>query len=151
MTKVLFFMAGEQPTELEAQALAALNAQRFDVEVRNSQLLIPGKPEACDAVVGSEDAIPSDYDTKPRFEGVVPPGGAVVTDGQALNVSNSAGDIFSTSALHVADGDAQWTNLPADTTLVKSGEVTGITVTGTGTKLTLTVAGGKITAASLSA
>jgi hypothetical protein len=148
MTKVLFFMAGEQPTVDEANALAALNAQRFDVEVRNVKLLVPGQVEECDAVAG---AVPDAYEDLQIFDGLIPPGGAAVVDGDSLTVRNSQADVSVVATAHVLDAHVSNVQLPATHALVTTGLLAGITVTGTGTKLTLTVTNGKISAAALSA
>lgn len=147
MQKVMFFTQGKVPLPEEVTAINNLNASKFEVQVRNSQLVV--NKEDCDYVAGA--TVPSQYAAVPRWPGMLPEGGASVVDGQALNVSNSAGDVFAASAIHVEDGEAKWTNLPATHALVTSGLLDGITVTGTGTKLTLTVTDGKVTAAALSA
>jgi hypothetical protein len=146
MTKVLFFTAGLLPTTEEKAAITALESSRFEVQVRNAAMNVGA--EACDFVSG---AAPAPYDAIPEWVGTVPAGGAVVTEGQALNVSNSAGDIFSTSAIHIEDGEAAWTNLPVGATMVLNNQEAVVPVTGVyATKAKFTVAGGKITAIVLS-
>lgn len=154
MTKVLFFTAGAVPTSDELAAIAGIVSGNCDVLVRNSKADAQygaGRLEPCDYVFDNAN-IPSAYSAVPKTDNPhIPAGAAIVTDTQSLNVSNSAGDAFVASSLHVEDGEAKWTNLPATHALATSGELTGIVATGTGTKVTLTVAGGKITAVALSA
>lgn len=165
MKRILFFCEGITPTNDEAAAIAKFNSvanKPYEVIVLNAAAnakygetdrLIP-----CDfvaSVTGSEiPAIYSEIDTLDADE--IPLQGypatqALVSNGGLLNVSNSAGDVFSNSALHVEDGQLMWTNLPASVALVESGLVTGITATGSGNKVTLTVTNGKISAIALSA
>ncbi|AXC34269.1 hypothetical protein P7I17_gp15 [Escherichia phage Halfdan] len=152
--KVLFFTAGAVPTTDERNAIAAIVAGNVDILVRNGAANAEygaDRLEPCDYVFDNAN-IPDAYADVPTTDNPhIPANGAIVTDGQALNVSNSAGDAFVASAIHVADGVAQWTNLPATHALAVSGELTGIAATGTGTKVTLTVTDGKISAVALSA
>lgn len=164
MKRILFFCAGINPTNDEKAAIAKFNSvadKPYEVIVLNgaanakygeTDRLIP-----CDFVAAaSGGAVPDIYS---EIEGIdadeiplqgYPATQALVSDGGQLNVSNSAGDVFSMSALHVEDGQLMWTNLPASAAIVESGLVTGITATGSGTKVTLTVTDGKISAIALS-
>jgi len=151
--KVLYFTSGPIPTPQEQADIDALSV-KLELLVRNATVNSEygaDRLEPCDFVY-ENDNIPAAYADVPTTTNPhVPENGAIVTDTQSLNVSNSAGDAFVASALHVADGVAQWTNLPATHALAVSGELTGIVATGSGTKVTLTVTDGKISAVALSA
>lgn len=151
--KVIFFTAGPIPTSQEKADIDALSA-KLEILVRNGKADAEygaGRLEPCDFVYENAN-IPDAYADVPTTTNPhVPANGAIVTDTQKLNVSNSAGDAFVESVIHVEDGAAKWTNLPATHALATSGELTGIVATGTGTKVTLTVTDGKITAVALSA
>lgn len=81
-----------------------------------------------------------------------PSGSAVVANNATVAVKNSAGTTVAGTHTAVVTGTTL-TNIKLAATVapVVTGLVAGVDVTGTGTKLTLTVAGGVITAAVLSA
>ncbi len=151
--KVLFFTAGAIPTPQEQADIDALSVN-LSILVRNAKADAEygaDRLEPCDFVYENAN-IPDAYADVPTTTNPhVPADGAIVTDTQKLNVSNSAGDAFVESVIHVEDGQAKWTNLPATHALAVSGLLTGITATGSGTKVTLTVTDGKITGVALSA
>lgn len=69
MLKVMFFTVGQQPTQAELDAIADLNAKRYEVQVRNSALL-GGKVESCDYIAG--DLVPPGYEEVPAWGGSSP-------------------------------------------------------------------------------
>lgn len=123
MKKVIYFTAGMQPTGPEATAIAKLNA----LAGAPYQVLV----RRGDAARGS-DNYGAGADDCDFVAGTVP-------------AAYSAKTVINPDAPPPPD------NLPATLAIVGSGLVAGVTVTGSGTKLTLTVSGGKITAAALSA
>lgn len=166
MKRILFFLAGMKPTNDEQAAIDKFNnaaAKPYEVIVLNGTANAeygegePNRLIPCDfvsSINGTE--VPAIYN---GIDGIdadeiplqgYPSTQAIAIDGYTLNVSNSAGDVFATSIMHVEDGELQWTNLPATKAIVESGLVTGITATGSGTKVTLTVTDGKISAIALS-
>jgi hypothetical protein len=82
----------------------------------------------------------------------LPDGSAIVVNATNVTVKSSAGTNVTGNHPAVVTGNTL-TNIKLAATVapVTSGLVAGVEVTGTGTKLTLTVSGGKITAAVLSA
>ena len=123
MTKrVIYFTAGEQPTGPELAAIAKLN-------------VLAGV--AYEVVVRRGDTAGGslNYGAGPEPADYV--AGTVPTDYNAKTVINP-------------DAPPKPDNLPGTLAIVGSGLVAGVTVTGSGTKLTLTVANGVITAAALS-
>lgn len=87
MTKVLFFIAKDQPTVNEQSQIDAIKTQQFDLFVRNASantLYGDTLPEDCDYVAGS---VPSEYGA-PEWPGSAT-GGAVVKDGDAITVGGA--------------------------------------------------------------
>lgn len=75
---------------------------------------------------------------------------AVVSNGATAPVKTSTGQAVSGAKYVVANRAVSGITLPAGIAPLASGLVAGIAATGAGTKVTLTVAGGKITAITLS-
>lgn len=79
------------------------------------------------------------------------PASATVKDGASVSLRNSAGAALTGSGVvSVANSAVTGVKLPATIAPVTSGLVAGVAATGTGTKVTLTVSGGKISAVALS-
>lgn len=81
--------------------------------------------------------------------GVLPATEVVVKHGDTVGVKNSAGDVTVNGTLSVSGGVLRGVALPATQALVASGALS-VAATGSGTHVTITVAGGKITAVTLS-
>ncbi len=88
----------------------------------------------------------------PGYVGVdLPDTQVVVTDAQALTIRNSTRSHTASAVAEVQDGSLNEAVLAPTVALVGNGGLaTGVTVTGTGTTATFTVAGGVITAITLS-
>lgn len=78
----------------------------------------------------------------------LPAGSVAVKAGDTVKLANSANAPFGDAVATVTDG-VVGVKAPATVALVKAG-LSDITATGTGTKVTFTVAGGKITGITLS-
>lgn len=121
MTKVIFFTAGPTPTTDENTAIAKLNAQPIDVVVRNG------------VENNNYGAGPEDCD----FVAFVSP----MTKPPA----------YSAKTTYDPDKPPVLSSIPATQALVANGQkYSGVTVTGTGTFATYTVANGVVTAIALS-
>lgn len=84
-------------------------------------------------------------------EPVLPDTQAIVMNDAAMPVQSSTGAAVPGSHVAIVEEGAVTVKLAASIAPVRTGLVTGVTVTGTGTKLNLTVSNGVITAAALSA
>ena len=122
-------------------------AIRREVAHAISQLEQDTNPEAFLAEFLADAATKTPGYTAPTL----PATEAIVEDGEAVPVVNSAGTaVAGTHSATVTASEVTNIKLAATIAPVASGLVADVTVTGTGTKLALTVAGGKITAAVLS-
>jgi len=156
--KVLYFIAGPVATSPELTAIGKLNAaavQQYEVTVMNA---------AANTKYGETDRlVPSDYvagSVPGIYSGVttidpdaipmpaLPATSAVVSNAGNVTVKNSAGGVSKTGVATVAANAVTDVKLPATTAMVDDAVV--IPVTGGGT-VTLTVAGGLVTAAAYTA
>lgn len=68
MQKIIYFTAGQIATQAELTAIAAVLADQFEVNIRNSKALTNYGPriEECDFVLGT---VPTEYSSKPVWSG----------------------------------------------------------------------------------
>lgn len=121
MTKVIFFTAGPVPTTNENAALAKLNAQPIDVVVRNG------------------------------VENNAYGAGVEACDYVAFVSPMTKPSAYSGKTTYDPDKPPVLSSIPSTQALVANGQkYSGVTVTGTGTFATYTVANGVVTAIALS-
>lgn len=97
--KVLYFLAGSEPTSDETTAIAALQTQ-LDVSIQvraASPVAETNELETCDYVAGT---VPTDFEAKPVYTSgsTLPATQAVVSNGQTLTLDGH------TYTFTVADG-----------------------------------------------
>jgi len=141
--KVLYFIAGMQPTTDEASAIAALKGGQFDVFIRNKsqQNVFAGGIEPCDFVAGSP---PSGYSEVPVWDGAGS-GGVEVNEDDVIAVKNSANTV-SVNGTAKINGGVVDVELPATEALIANAVDLTVPVTGAyTTKIHATVVNGAIT------
>ncbi|QIN95116.1 hypothetical protein A2_00440 [Pseudomonas phage BIM BV-45] len=124
--------------ELRKVATKAISA----AEIRMDQSGLPS-PDLTSFFQAALEATPG-YTAPPTL----PSGSVAVKAGDTIKLTNSANAPFGAGVVTVTDG-VVGVKAPATVALVKAG-LSDIAATGTGTKVTFTVAGGKITAITLS-